>query len=255
MPSSAAFGLFYPGALYFLAIVPALIVAYLARERPRRVVVSSVLAFRALHVMRGERFGGRPRFNWTFFVELLILCLAVLAMAGPYLVRRGNPVAVVIDNSAAMQVRSADGKLRFETAVAKAADALAGAGGSGEITVYVTTPQPHQIGSFGTIGAATSAVESVQATDVPDDPAALSALLAQLNSNSRIGRIIVASYRAVAPPVPARVIPIVVGEPAANYAIGSFALSRESFGAATLHARVSVANFSPTAQTLKATLK
>ncbi|MGH7837212.1 MAG: BatA domain-containing protein, partial [Candidatus Binataceae bacterium] len=39
-------GLLNPSALYFAAIVPALIVAYLARERPRQATVSSVLAFR-----------------------------------------------------------------------------------------------------------------------------------------------------------------------------------------------------------------
>jgi aerotolerance regulator-like protein len=254
MPSPAAFGLLYPGALYFFAIVPALVIAYLARERPRRVTVSSVLAFRALHVMRGERFGGRPRFNWTFFVELAILCLAVLAMARPYLVRKGNPVGVVIDNSALMQVLTANGRSRFDMAVAKVKDALEGASGSGEITVYATAPQPHLVGSFASVGAATSAIERVRVTDAPDDPAALNALLAQLNSNSRVSRVIVASYRGFAAPVPARVTPITVGEPVANYAIGSFALSRETFGAAALHGRVSVANFSPIAQTLKATI-
>ena len=50
--------------------------------------------------MRKERFGGMPKFDWTFFVELLILSLAVLAMARPYLIRRGNPIAIVLDNSA-----------------------------------------------------------------------------------------------------------------------------------------------------------
>lgn len=66
-------GLLNPGALIFFAIVPVLALAYLARERPSRVTVSSVLAFRALHAMRKERFGGLPKFDWTFFVELLIL--------------------------------------------------------------------------------------------------------------------------------------------------------------------------------------
>ena len=66
-------GLLYPGALVFLAIVPALVLAYLARERPARVVVSSVLAFRALRGLRKERFGGRPRFDWMFLVELILL--------------------------------------------------------------------------------------------------------------------------------------------------------------------------------------
>src|ERR1700690_1847378 len=102
-------GLLNPGALIFFALVPALALAWLARERPSRVTVSSVLAFRALHAMRKERFGGLPKFDWTFFVELLILILAVLAMTRPYLIRHGNPIAIVLDNSAAMRAHTRDG--------------------------------------------------------------------------------------------------------------------------------------------------
>src|ERR1700680_761067 len=116
-------GLLNPGALIFFAIVPALVPASLARERPARVTVSSVLVFRALHAMRKERFGGLPKFDWTFFVELLILSLAVLAMARPYLIGHGNPIAVVLDNSAAMQARTRDGTTRFDQA-RKEADAM-----------------------------------------------------------------------------------------------------------------------------------
>src|SRR5436309_8942629 len=94
-----AFGLLYPAALYLFVIPPLLLIAYLARERPRQVLVSSVIAFRALRAARGERFGGRPRLHWSFFLELLILCLAVLAIAAPYNLSNRNPVAVVIDNS------------------------------------------------------------------------------------------------------------------------------------------------------------
>src|ERR1700730_15753085 len=138
-------GLLNPRALYFLAIVPALILAYLARERPRQATVSSVLAFRALHVMRGQRFGGRPRFTWTFFLELLALCLAVLAIAGPYVLKKGTPIAVVIDNSAAMQALTASGKTRFQDAIAAVNEALERERASGQLTVYLTAPQPHQL--------------------------------------------------------------------------------------------------------------
>lgn len=248
-------GLLYPSALYFFAAVPALIIAYLARERPRQATVSSVLAFRALRTMRGERFGGRPRFPWTFFFELLILCLAVIAMAGPYAVRKGNPVAVVIDNSAVMQAKTAAGPTRFEDAVAKAIAALEAESDGGQVTVYTTAPQPRSIGgAFAGSGAAAVAIRRLHPVDAPDDASALTALLAQLNGNRRIGRIIFASYRPIAAPVPARLTAITVGDPAANYAIGSFALSRETFGAAALHARLNVANFSASALTLRATI-
>jgi len=249
-------GLLNPGALYFFAIVPALILAYLARERPRQATVSSVLAFRALHVMRGQRFGGRPRFTWTFFLELLALCLAVLAMAGPYLLKTGTPIAVVIDNSAAMQALTPAGKTRFDEAIAAAVNALDRSSGTGRVTVYLTAPQPHQLNGVSSgIGEARNAIARAKVVDAPDDPAALATLLGQLASDSHLGRIIFASYRSIAAPAPARVVPIVVGQPIANYAIGSFALSRETFGAAALHARVTVANFSPAAQTLTVTIR
>src|ERR1700688_1952679 len=207
-------GLLNPRALYFLAIVPALILAYLARERPRQATVSSVLAFRALHVMRGQRFGGRPRLTWTFFLELLALCLAVIAMAGPYLLKQGNPVAGGIDNSAAMQALTPAGKTRFENAIAAASDALDRERGSGQVTVYVTAPQPRQVGGvMSGIGEAKAAIARASLVDAPDNPAALATLLGQLASDSHIGRIIFASYRPLAAPVPARVTPIMAGEP------------------------------------------
>jgi Aerotolerance regulator N-terminal len=248
-------GLLNPRALYFLAVLPLLILAYLARERPRQATVSSVLAFRALHVMRGQRFGGRPRFTWTFFIELLALCLAVLAMAAPYLLKKGNPVAVVIDNSAAMQALTPAGTTRFQNAIAAAGDALDRETGSGQVTVYATAPQPHQLGGvMSSIAEAKDAIARAQLVDSPDDPAALATLIGQLASDSHIGRIIFASYRSIAPPVPPRVEPLTAGDPIANYAIGTFAMSRESFGAAALHARLTVANFSPSAQALKVSI-
>jgi aerotolerance regulator-like protein len=247
-----SFGLLYPAALYLLAIPPFLLIAYLARERPRQVVVSSVIAFRALRAMRGERFGGRPRLHWTFFLELLILCLAVLATAAPYALRKGNLAAVVIDNSAAMQAQTNSGRSRFENIREKIGATLSS--NDSETAVYVTAPQPHEVGVFHSAEAAITAIDHVPVTDAPDDTAALTGLLAQLIADRHLGRIIFASYRPIAPPRPARVKAITIDEPIANYAIGSFELSRESFGAASLHGRVTVANFSRSAQTLAVTV-
>ncbi|MGH7916348.1 MAG: BatA domain-containing protein, partial [Candidatus Binataceae bacterium] len=247
-------GLLAPGALYLFALVPLLIIAYLARERPRRVIVSSVLAFRALHVMRGQRFGGRPRFNWTFFLELLILCLAVLAMARPFVVHRGNPIAVVLDNSAAMQAETTVGKTRFTEALDKLDKALSSAS-TGPVTVFLTAPQIHQLGGvYSNADAAEKALSQLLPVDAPDNPAALTTLLTQLASDSHLGAILFASYRPVGAPVPARMRAIMVGQPIANYAISNFTVKRRSFGSAALDAHVTVANFSPSAQTLTVTL-
>ncbi len=245
-------GFLYPGALYFFALIPALLIAYLVRERPRRVVVASVLAFRALRARRGQRVGGWPRPDWMFFVELIILSLAVLAMAGPYVTRTGNPIAVVLDDSAVMQTAAEAGRTRFDLARTAVIDALAKDGGPGDVNVYLTSPQPHRLGPpFATFSDAIAALRQLRATDAPADPAALTTLLNELAADRRLRRAIYAGARAIAAPVPRRIEAFAVGEPQPNYAIGSFVLRREALGQSALHARMTLANFSPRAATLQ----
>ncbi|HTR61679.1 MAG TPA: BatA and WFA domain-containing protein, partial [Candidatus Binataceae bacterium] len=184
-------GLLYPGALIFFLIVPALVLAYLARERPARVTVSSVLAFRALRGLRKERFGGRPRFDWMFLVELILLSLAVLAMAGPYIIRRSNPLAIVIDNSAAMQARLGPGTTRFDDALAKAARKLSATDNNGTVTVFATAPAPHRIAApFTSNAEAQLAIRRMKATDAPNDGNSVAALLSSLASEGRFSKVI-----------------------------------------------------------------
>ncbi len=248
-------GLLNPGALAWFAIVPALVLAYLVRERPARVTVSSVLAFRALRGFRRERFGGVPRFDWAFFAELLILSLAVLALADPYVVRRTNPLAVVLDNSAAMQVQTAEGVMRFEKARKEVAAMLANQDAGTRVAVYLTAPRPHQAGAaLMSLARARSEIGAAKPADAPADPAALTSLLAGLASGARYRKVIFAGSRALAPPTPARIDAITVGDPVPNFALGSFTLRRESFGAQALHARLTVGNFSPAAQSLEVVL-
>ncbi|HEY6395773.1 MAG TPA: BatA and WFA domain-containing protein [Candidatus Binataceae bacterium] len=238
-------GFLYPGALVFFALVPALVLAYLARERPTRAVVSSVLAFRALRGLRRERFSGRPRFDWMFFAELFLLILAVLAMAGPFVLRPSNPIAVVLDNSAAMQVRDSAGKTRFEAAIEKLASRLSDEDSGGKITVYLTAPQPHRIAPpFDTLAEARFAIAHAAVSDAPNDNGALLNLLNDLGGNSRYRSVIYAGARALSAPVPVRIHAIAVGDPVPNFALGSFGLRREVFGEEALHARITFANFS-----------
>lgn len=249
-------GLLYPGALVFLAIVPALVLAYLARERPTRVVVSSVLAFRALRGLRKERFGGRPRFDWKFLVELVLLLLAVLAMAGPYLVRKSAPIALVIDNSAAMQVRLDSGATRFKDAISKAQSRLSTRDGSGTITIFVTAPAPHRIAPpFNSYAEALLAIHRLGTTDAPNDRNSVAALLSSLAAEGRFNEIIFVGSQAIAPPAPATIDSILVDDTIPNLALGSFGLRREVFGQEALHAQITVANFSSQTKQVEVTVE
>jgi hypothetical protein len=248
-------GLLYPGALVFAAIVPALLLAYLARERPNRVTVSSVLAFRALRGLRKERFGGRPRLDWMFFAELLILLLAVLAMAGPYVIRRSNPIAVVIDNSAAMQAKLSSGKSRYEEAQSKLAAMLANQDASGKVSLYATAPMPHRVAPpFESISEVRHALADVEVSDAPDDRGAVATMLGDLCAGGRFRAVLFATSRPVASPAPSDLHAISVGDPVANLALGSFVLRREVFGAEALHARIDVANFGPDTKSVDVTI-
>ncbi len=248
-------GLLYPGALVFFAIVPALVLAYLARERPTRVTVSSVLAFRALRGFRKERYGGRPRFDWMFLAELLLLCLAVLAMAGPFVIRRSNPIAVLIDNSAAMQASMPEGGTRFQDAVAKTEAMLLASGGAGKISVYVTAPAPRRIAPpYATIAQARRAISRIKPLDAPDDATAVAALLADIGSGAHYGKVIFASSHAIAAPAPPLVHAITSGDPIPNLALSSFTLRREMFGAEALHARIEVSNFGTETKAIEVTI-
>jgi hypothetical protein len=239
-------GLLYPGALIFFALVPALVLAYLARERPSRVTVSSVLAFRALRGFRRERFGGWPRLDWMFFAEVLILTLVVLAMAGPFIWKRTTPLAVVIDNSAAMQALTPSGKTRFDIARKKLDAALSVENGGSETSVYITAPQPRRVAPpFSTLTEARLALSRIKPSDAPNDQTTLENFLSNLASEARVAKVIFAGANALATPVPARIHPIAVGDAVANAAIGSFTLRREVLGAEALHASLTIANFSP----------
>jgi hypothetical protein len=244
-------GLLYPAGLFLLASIPVLAIAYMVRERPQRLIVSSVIAFRALGGIKGERPWGLPKLDWMFFVEGLILALAALAIAGPYAIRQRNPIAVMLDNSAAMHALSPSGRSRFDEARDRLAAALSSAGSGGEVSVYSSAPLPKLLaGPFASVAAAESAINRIALTDSPDDIRAVERTLADLGSGKGFSRVIYAGPRPLSPPFPDRIRSITFDHSVPNFAIGSFVLRRESLEADILHGRVVIANFSGTAQTL-----
>ncbi|MBF6567822.1 MAG: BatA domain-containing protein [Candidatus Binataceae bacterium] len=251
----AAMGFFFPGALALFAVTPLLLIAYLTRKRPPRVRVSSVLAYRAMGAPRSSRLGGWPRLDWLFIVELLILCLAVLAIAGPYEIRENRSFAVVLDNSAAMQAKTPTGPTRYAAGIAWLSDALAQHHFPAHVTLYVTAPQPHQLGAaFGSFSSARQALSSVKLTDAPTDPGALKDLLSGLLADPHLNGIYYTGAYSIAPPMPSRLIARSFDAPLANFALGSFTLRRDSFGTPTLHGHAAIANFSNLSQTLTVTV-
>jgi Aerotolerance regulator N-terminal len=245
-------GFLYPGALAFFALVPLLLIAYLVRERPRAVTVSSVLGYRALRGLKAERPWGWPRLDWLFLVEVLILSLVVLAMAQPYVIHTHTPVAVVLDNSAAMQAGTAPGA-RFEAAKA-ALDRAIPSHSDVSVTLWLTAPQPHRIADAVSPSQARSAIKAARTVDAAQSTVSVARLLRDLVAGHRFTQCFFATADPVSQPLPAGLHVFKAGDPLPNYAIGSFAVGGAQFGSGALKARLTLANFSSQPQTLEVSI-
>jgi hypothetical protein len=96
-----------PGAFWFLASIPVLIVFYLLkRKRIARVVPSTILWQKFLAESQASAPFQRLRHNWLLLLQILLLLLAILALARPYFsakVMGGRIIVAILDASASMQ--------------------------------------------------------------------------------------------------------------------------------------------------------
>ncbi|HEX6172586.1 MAG TPA: BatA domain-containing protein, partial [Candidatus Binatia bacterium] len=94
-----------PAALYGFFALPLLLIPYLIRRKPRRVVFSSLLLFLGQATQATAKPWGRLRLPPVFFLQLLLLMLLILALAEPVFSVRVSNIAIVMDNSASMQAQ------------------------------------------------------------------------------------------------------------------------------------------------------
>ena len=92
-----------PTALFGLLALPLLLIPYLIRRKPRRVVFSSLLLFMTGSEQMSGRPWGRVHLPPIFFLQLLLLALLILALSEPVFSVRPTSIAIVLDNSASMQ--------------------------------------------------------------------------------------------------------------------------------------------------------
>ncbi len=130
-----------PAAYALLAGVAALVVLlYLLRARPRRMVVASNLIWRRL-----AEQGRRPRERWRWLVSLalaLATALSVaLALTRPEvaaLTGTSKQIVLIVDDSASMATRTGGGATRLARAQARARDILRSAGVASEFMLLDT---------------------------------------------------------------------------------------------------------------------
>jgi hypothetical protein len=136
-------GLNNPLALIGLAAVPLVYFLY-TRIRSEPVRVSSVLIWKKV---QGDPAGApekRRSPDLRLLAYLIAICAGVLAMARPvvrYTADAGRAVVILLDRSASMGARVADGGTRFDKARAAAMKDLDGFGSGDSITVLTSPPR------------------------------------------------------------------------------------------------------------------
>jgi len=122
----------HPAALFGLLALPLLLLPYLIRRKPRRLVFSSLLFFMDAGEQASRRPWGRIQVPWIFFLQLLLLTLLILALSEPVFSVRPTHIAIVLDNSASMQALEG-GKTRFALAKEKANGLIGEVGVAGKV--------------------------------------------------------------------------------------------------------------------------
>ena len=139
--------------LWLLLLVPVIIFFYLLKLKRREMVVSSTLLWRGLvkDVQANAPFQKLKK-NLLLFLQLLIACLAIFALARPaYFARSlgGSNVVVILDGSASMQSRDANGS-RFDAAKARALRMVSDMRGGDRMMVLLATSRTHRLTGFST---------------------------------------------------------------------------------------------------------
>jgi Ca-activated chloride channel homolog len=243
-----------PTALYGLLALPLLLVPYLIRRKPQRVIFSSLLLF----VVPDKRAGGRPlgelRLPPIFFLQLLLLTLVVTALAEPVFSVRTSKIAIVFDNSASMQTLFGQ-QTRFALAQEKARGVLADLGPTATADLYLTVPRLAKVRgtSFGPVEAA-GILGTLTPYDLPDAPIDYQAVLSQMAREQKYDRVyLITDHPSMGQTDVLRVI--TVGQPRDNFAVSSFNIFHSSLVDSRLEATADVTNFSGKEERIRVVLR
>jgi hypothetical protein len=234
----------FPWAIWFGALVPVIVGFYMLRQRRRRVVVPSVLRWRASPVPAPSRMALGRVHGWSsLLLNLLIFALILLALARPDFssLWRPEPTVIVLDARLRMSARGTDGVTAFERARAAAAEIAGRAGDRNPVAILSTsglvsplTPDARRAGDVLNRAQPSDGGGGVDATIT----------LAKNTLEGQPGRVVFVTDR----PVPLEGVDVVaVGESLENVAVTDFSTRALPDGGQSRAVFVRVRNFSTSA--------
>src|SRR5262245_41910735 len=243
-----------PAALYGLLALPLLLIPYLIKRKPQRVIFSSLLLFTEPVKRAGGRPLGRLRLPLICFLQLLLLTLLILALGEPVFSLRASNIAIILDNSASMQTLD-DQQTRFALAQQKARELLFDLGATGKVDLYVTTPRLEKVRLTAFEPSEAAAVlAALTPYDLADTPINYQRNLSQMAKEGKYDRVfLITDHPGAGQTDTLRVI--TVGQPRDNFAVSSFNISHASLVGSRLEANVEVANFSSKEERIRIALR
>jgi len=243
-----------PTALYGLFLLPALLIPYLIKGKPRRLLFSSLVLFYEFSPKSAQKPWSRLYLPPLFFLQLLLLFLLLFSLSEPVFSFRPSSVAVVLDNSASLQAVEG-GTTRFDLAKKEARTILGGLPLRSTVDLYRTTPNFRRLGeaalSVEQAGALLSSIETYDLGEATGDYGqALDGLLKE-KDYERI--YFVTDHPAERQSDRVRIVPI--GKENDNLALTGLDVRRPSLASSGLDAAVEIQSFSARDKKIRVTLK
>ncbi|HXV83177.1 MAG TPA: BatA domain-containing protein, partial [Candidatus Binatia bacterium] len=243
-----------PAALYGLLALPLLLIPYLIKRKPRRVIFSSLLLLTEPSRRTRNRPLGRLRLPLIFFLQLLLLTLLILALGEPVFSVRTSKIAIVLDNSASMQTLEGQ-RTRFALAQEKARGLLADLGPTARVDLYLTVPRLERVrdATLAPVEAA-RALAALAPYDLADALIDYQKSLSELAKERQYDRLfLITDHPAAGQTDTLRVI--TVGQARDNFAVISFKVFHASLVTRGLEATAEVANYSTKDERIKIALR
>ena len=247
-----------PAALYGFFLLPLLLIPYLVKRKPRRLVFSSLLLLQEFSSPSKSRPWGPLRLPPIFFLQLLLLLLLIGSLAEPVFSVRPLKIAIILDNSASMQAledRNGGQKSRFEMAQDQARDLVRDLSAKAQIDLYHTVPRLEPVGAEAlTPNETLPLIVTLKPFDLAESEGSYGEELFRLLKEKSYERIYFLTDHPVRTQSEAIRV-MTVGRPKENLAITLFHLRRPSFSSSEMEAKVEVTSFSSREEKVKVSLK
>lgn len=152
MPWFPKFEAWQAGALAAALAIPALLTLYFLKLRRKEVPVASTLLWRkAIQDLQVNAPFQKLRRNLLLLLQLILLCLLLLAFARPvsnYVAPPGQMTVILIDRSASMSAKDQDGKTRLDEAKTRAKELVDAMPSGGTAMVVAFDDRPELVQAF-----------------------------------------------------------------------------------------------------------